>query len=122
MLDKSTELAYNRTWLSYERTTQAWIRTATSLITFGFSVFKLSDIVKPPTESASRLLGVHEFAYVLVGIGFLSLLMGTLDSRSSMNALRAEGYVHKGPSMSVFFAALVAGLGLLALALMIFQP
>ncbi len=36
----STELAWARTNLAYERTLMAWVRTATSLITFGFAVYK----------------------------------------------------------------------------------
>ena len=40
-LDRSTELAFDRTRVAYERTMMAWIRTATSLITFGFSIYKL---------------------------------------------------------------------------------
>src|SRR5262249_28618447 len=39
-VDRSTELALERTRAAYERTMMAWIRTATSLITFGFTVYK----------------------------------------------------------------------------------
>ena len=36
----ATTLAFERTRIAYERTMMAWVRTATSLITFGFSVYK----------------------------------------------------------------------------------
>jgi Domain of unknown function (DUF202) len=39
-LDTATKLAYDRTRLAYENTMMSWVRTATSLMTFGFSVFK----------------------------------------------------------------------------------
>ena len=39
-LDTSTRLAVERTRLANERTLMAWIRTATSLIAFGFTIFK----------------------------------------------------------------------------------
>ena len=39
-LDTSTRLAIQRTRLASERTLMAWIRTATSLIGFGFTIFK----------------------------------------------------------------------------------
>jgi putative membrane protein len=39
-LDTATELAFDRTRAAYERTMMAWIRTATSLITFGFTIYK----------------------------------------------------------------------------------
>ena len=36
----STELAVDRTWLAHERTLMAWVRTATSMISFGFTIYK----------------------------------------------------------------------------------
>ncbi len=42
--DASTTLAVDRTRLAYERTLMAWIRTATSLITFGFTIYKFFQI------------------------------------------------------------------------------
>jgi putative membrane protein len=39
-LDTSTRLAVERTRLANERTLMPWIRTSTSLIAFGFTIFK----------------------------------------------------------------------------------
>ena len=39
-LDSSTRLAVDRTRLAHERTLMAWVRTATSLISFGFTIYK----------------------------------------------------------------------------------
>ncbi len=39
-LDSSTRLAVDRTRLAHERTLMAWVRTATSLIPFGFTIYK----------------------------------------------------------------------------------
>jgi len=50
-LDISTTLAYARTRAAYERTMMSWIRTATSLITFGFSVYKFFQFEKPTNGS-----------------------------------------------------------------------
>jgi uncharacterized membrane protein YidH (DUF202 family) len=36
----STELAVERTWLAHERTLMAWVRTATFMISFGFTIYK----------------------------------------------------------------------------------
>jgi uncharacterized membrane protein YidH (DUF202 family) len=43
-LDTATTLAFERTRIAYERTMMAWIRTATSLITFGFAVYKFFQL------------------------------------------------------------------------------
>jgi putative membrane protein len=39
-LDTSTRLAIERTRLANERTLMAWIRTCTSMIALGFTIFK----------------------------------------------------------------------------------
>ena len=55
-LDTSTKLAYDRTRLAYERTLMAWVRTGTSLITFGFTIYKFFEEFhrggKPPKPVA----------------------------------------------------------------------
>ena len=42
--DRSVNLAADRTRLAYERTMMAWTRTATSLSTFGFTIYKFFQI------------------------------------------------------------------------------
>ena len=42
-LPDATRLAVDRTRLAYERTLMAWIRTATSMISFGFTIFKFLE-------------------------------------------------------------------------------
>lgn len=42
--ESRTHLAVGRTRLAYERTMMAWVRTATSLIIFGFSIYKFFQI------------------------------------------------------------------------------
>ncbi len=120
-MDNSTRLAYDRTWLAYERTMQAWIRTAISLITFGFSVYKLVDIVDRDPAKARYLAGPHVFGFILVAIGVVALGTATVEYRQSIGFLRAE-YGKSPRSTSVFFAALIAALGLFALVSMVALP
>jgi putative membrane protein len=112
-MDKTTQLAYDRTWLAYERTMQAWVRTAMSCITFGFSVYKVADIVAPKTN-ARRLAGPHDVGLFLVCIGFIALGMATLQHRQNIRALRLE-YGKQPRSLSVWFGAVIAMLGVFAL-------
>lgn len=44
-LDNSTKLAAERNRLALERTLMAWVRTAISLITFGYGFYKASQLV-----------------------------------------------------------------------------
>jgi len=56
-VDTSTRLAYDRTRLAYENTMMAWVRTATSLITFGFSVYKFFQFDIKRGQEFSGMVG-----------------------------------------------------------------
>jgi putative membrane protein len=119
-LDDSTKLAFDRTRAAYERTMMSWIRTATSLITFGFSIYKFFQIEAPGSEQQNRLVGPREFAFMLVSIGLVSLLLATIEYRQSIRELGAQ-YAGKRRSLAVLVAALISILGILALLAMMFR-
>ena len=119
-LDDSTRLAFDRTRVAYERTMMSWIRTATSLITFGFSIYKFFQIEAPSHEQQHRLIGPRQFAFMLVSIGLVSLVLATLEHRQNLRALGAR-YAGKQRSLTVVVAGLISLLGILALVAMIFR-
>jgi putative membrane protein len=119
-LDLSTKLAFDRTWVAYERTMLAWVRTATSLITFGFSVYKFFQIVREEGERNHYLLGARQFGLLLVSIGLASLVLATLEYRQNIRLLGAQ-YEGRPRSLAVIVAALISILGVVALTLMIFR-
>lgn len=119
-LDRSTELAFERTRVAYERTMMAWIRTATSLITFGFTIYKLFQLEGLGHPQPSRLIGPREFAFILVSIGLLSLLLATIEHRQNIRTLGAQ-YEGRKRSLAVLVAAMVSILGIVALVAMIFR-
>jgi putative membrane protein len=117
-LDLSTKLAFERTWVAYERTMLAWVRTATSLITFGFSVYKFFEILREAGGAKSRLIGAREFGLLLVGMGLASLALATIEYRQNIRTLGAE-YQGRPRSLAVIVAALLSVLGILALCVML---
>lgn len=119
-LDRSTELAFERTRVAYERTMMAWIRTATSLITFGFTIYKIFQLEGLGRAQPDRLIGPREFAFLLVSLGLMSLLLATIEHRQNIRALGAP-YAGKQRSLAVLLAALISTLGILALLAMIFR-
>jgi putative membrane protein len=119
-LDRSTELAFERTRVAYERTMMAWIRTATSLITFGFTIYKFFQLEGLGRAQEGPLIGSRGFAFILVTIGLVSLLLATIEHRQNIRALGAE-YAGKRRSLAVLLAALISILGILALLAMIFR-
>ena len=117
----TTMLAVDRTRLAYERTLMAWIRTATSLITFGFSIYKFFQIeMASGTATTGRLIGPREFALLMIIIGLVSLLMATLQHRRDLGALSAQ-YPGTPRSLARVFAALISILGLAALLAVVFR-
>jgi putative membrane protein len=120
-LDPTTQLAVDRTRLSYERTLMSWIRTATTLITFGFTIYKFFQIeLAREAARSERLIGPSEFALLMIVIGLVSLLMATLEHRRDLNALNAE-YPGGRRSLARVLAALISILGLLALVMVLFR-
>ena len=109
-MDTGTRLAVDRTRLAYERTLMAWVRTATSLISFGFTIYKFFEfeMSKQPLR-ANPILGPRGFGLIMITIGLFSLALATVDHRRNMRAMQAEfGIVSHSTS------ALVATLGIRA--------
>ncbi len=119
-LDISTQLAFERTRNSYETTMMSWIRTATSLITFGFSIYKFFQIEAPSEKQQNYLIGPRGFSLILVSIGLVSLVFATLEYRGSIQALGVQ-YAGKRRSLAVVVAAMISILGVLALLAMVFR-
>lgn len=86
----ATYLALLRSSLAVERTLQAWIRTALSLISFGFTIGKLGQVVVA-LPGMSRHIGTDSMGYMLVTLGTLSLAMASVQHWLVMRSLRAQG-------------------------------
>jgi len=114
-LTLSTRLAFDRTRLAHDRTMMAWVRTATSLITFGFTIYKFFqfEVAKGATPHGG-IIGPREFALLMIGIGIFSLTLATIQHRIDRNALRAlDPDVPR--STAALLAGLIAILGIVAL-------
>src|SRR5262245_30248435 len=87
----ATELAVTRTRLAYERTQMAWIRTATSLISFGFTIYKFFQYLRDNQPSPiHRMFGPREFAIAMIGIGMAALLVTNIEHEKQLRALAAR--------------------------------
>ena len=116
-LSTSTKLAIERTRLAHERTLMAWVRTATSLISFGFTIYKFFEYLRESQGAPTRgVIGPREFAVIMIGIGIMAMILATIGHRRSMRALRAE----YGPLIPYSLATVVAGLiGILGVILLV---
>ena|SRR5277367_6712638 len=119
-LDDPTRLAYMRTGLALERTMMSWVRTATSLITFGFAVYKFFEFELKGAEPVKALISPRVFGLVMIILGLVSLLMGTIQHVVSMRQIRRQ-WPDAPRSVAATLAALIALLGLGALITAIFR-
>jgi putative membrane protein len=90
----SDHFSWLRTRLSVERTLMAWVRTAISLIGFGFTIvqfferFAGFDGTKPPImPEAPRYLGL-----TLIGLGTAALVISWIEYRQTINYLRSGDF------------------------------
>jgi putative membrane protein len=116
-LPDANHLAVDRTRLAHERTLMAWIRTAVSLISFGFAIFKFFQFLREskPDQPPHSAFGPHLFAILMIGIGLAALALAWIQTRQELKILREQA----GPmpySLASVIAAMVAGLGIIALA------
>lgn len=107
-------LAYERTRVAYERTMMAWVKTATTLISFGFAVYKFFQLDLPSSPVSTSIIGARGFGLILIMIGLLSLAMGMAEHRRDL-ALLAAGYPTMPRSLTVISARLIAAVGILAI-------
>ena len=113
-LDTGTRLAYERTFLAHENTQMAWIRTALSLITFGFTIAKFFEFLQEKRGEAAPLLGGQTVGTIMIGMGIIALIMGTFHHWQALKRLRAQ-CPDLPNSTSWVTAMLLTMLGLLAL-------
>jgi inner membrane protein YidH len=121
-LTTSTKLAVERTRLAHERTLMAWVRTATSLISFGFTVYKFFQYLRESQGApTSGPIGPREFGGLMIGIGITALILATIGHRRSMRALRADYGALIPYSLSTVVAGLIGVLGGVLLVAVLFR-
>jgi len=120
LADDRTDLAVERTLMALDRTLMAWVRTATSLISFGFTIYKIFQQMADSRPAAEpHLLEPRGVALVLMSLGVGGLIVGTIDYRRQTRALherfRNYGPFMRSPAMGV--ATILAGLGIIGFVL-----
>lgn len=113
-LDSSTRLAIERTRLANERTLMAWIRTSTSLIAFGFTIFKFFQYLDEEHDKHRAVVSPWVVGLMMIVVGLTGLVLAWIQHRQSLRALRAEA----GPlpySISAIMAGFIAVVGVVAL-------
>jgi len=96
LADERTDLAVVRTLLALDRTLMAWVRTATSLISFGFTIYKVFQQLRSEATPGPHLLEPRGVALILMALGVGGLFFALLDYRRQTTSLQ-ERFRNYGP-------------------------
>lgn len=109
LADDRTRMALSRTLVALDRTLLAWVRTATSLISFGFTIYKFFQALREESTAAAtrHLLGPRGVALVLMSLGVGGLIVALIEYRGEVQRLHHD-YAGYGP----FRRSLAAGVAL----------
>ena len=93
------DLAMQRNYMACERTLMAWIRTTLSMISFGFTIAKLGEILHDVEVrgvlGGVRIVGVRQLGHFLVVLGIVALLLAAFQYRIEVRELHATGARHR---------------------------
>jgi putative membrane protein len=108
-VESALQLATTRTVLAAERTLMAWIRTALSMISFGFTIYRfLHGLNAAGGIRLSRPEEPRNLGLLLVTLGTGSVVAGVLEYLKTLR--RTEG--RRPPLGSAFYVAcIVVALG-----------
>ena len=113
-LDTSTRLAYERTYLAHDRTLMGWVRTAIALISFGFTIAKVFELLREKEGERATLLSPRAIGILMIAIGLVALALATIQHRRASKVLH-QHCPDLPPSLAGVMAAFFALLGILAL-------
>ena len=112
--DANTRLAAERTRLALERTLMAWTRTSTSLIAFGFTIYQIFRYLSASERLREPFVSPQIVGVVMIVVGLTALILGWVQHRQELRELSSD-FGHMRYSIASIVAALIAGLGVIAL-------
>ena len=115
----ATRLALSRTMLAHDRTLMAWVRTSTSMISFGFTIYKFFQYLAASENThIHTYFGPRPFALTMIGIGVLGLVFALIDHVRSLKDLEKEhGATYRSLTGKLAGILCMMGLGLMAVVL-----
>ena len=112
---KTTDiLALDRTRMAAERTLMAWVRTALSMISFGFTIYKFLQVLQEQsTLPVMRPQTPRVVGLTLTGIGTFAVIIACVQHWKYIKKLRPDQPYKLWRDLTFIVACLIAFLGLL---------
>jgi putative membrane protein len=124
MTSLSNELAKERNRAAAERTLMAWIRTALSLISFGFGLERIISAIQrsrlgdsPHVDLSVRLLSM---GFILTGV--TALAAATVQHRRDLQRIRRDDFLYTGGERSIAVITALALMVIGAIAFLVLVP
>jgi putative membrane protein len=113
--------ALEATRLAYERTLMAWIRTAVSMISFGFTIYKFFQYFQESQmDQVDHLVTPRALGLFMISAGLFTLLLASIEHRQCRKNLGKQ-FPKMPVSISQVLASVISALGILALIAAIFR-
>lgn len=112
----STDLSFERARMAAERTLIAWIRTALSMISFGFTIYKFLEAMQESQKTHLQPNGPRNLGLTLIGLGTTGLIIACIQRRSLLKQLHYSTSVGTRWSLAMMVAVATSVQGELAFA------
>lgn len=86
----NTDLAVERTVMAADRSLMAWLRTALSMISFGFTIYKVIEGFQHDAAHTIKAEMPRDMGLFLTGLGTVAMVMGTIEYMLRLQSLRRE--------------------------------
>lgn len=113
MHPEGENLSFDRTRMAAERTLMAWVRTALSMISFGFTIYKFLQAMQEQSRlSVLNSNTPRNVGLALIGIGTFALIVACIQHVKYLRKLGLK--IRSTPwDLSLLVGCLIALLGLL---------
>src|ERR1700755_3084179 len=86
----ANDLAQERTPMAADLSLMAWLRTALSMISFGFTIYKLLQGFAEKGGELGRAGSPRNIGLFLTGLGTVAMIMGLVEYWHRLQVLRAR--------------------------------
>ena len=107
----TNDLGLMRTVMAADRTLMAWVRTSLSLLSFGYTIYKVLQQVESSGRTGFPSNAPQHAGFLLTVAGTVALIMGIIENRTTLRTLLGPGRAAQ-MRPSVIMALLMAAAGI----------